>query len=254
MTKRNSIHIMLLISLILLIGHSELWGQGLTREEALQKRAAITQDLSQLIPQGDFTQKGKFYQYIYPRVEGSHLLVGKPLSSNILFEGMEFSELSLSYDIYNDLVFTTQIRRGGNRYLILPTHKLDEFWIDQRHFIRLDPDFSSEELPPGFYQLSYEDKGHKLLTKWKVKRNHYASSVASSKTGQKPYKFVSNNTHYLWVGNVIFPIANKKDLLDAFPDIQGLKEFLKKNKIKLKNPQNEEFIQDLRQILEFLTS
>ena len=254
MIKLPFIKIMLFLAFLPFLDNQKLWGQTLSRGEVLEKRATFTQSLSQLIPQEDFIQKGKSYKYVYPRVQGSHLLASKPLSSKILYEGMEFSHLSVSYDIYNDLVFTTQIHPDGNRYLILPTHKLDEFWIDQRHFIRLDSSPDSSQLIPGYYHLSYDEKGLKLVTKWKVKRNTYASSIASSKAGQKPYKFVSDNTHFLLMENKVYTLSNKKDLQNAFPNLQELKEFMKENKLKLKNPQSDSFLIALREILEFLNS
>ena len=244
----------LLLSICLLTGPIALFSQGIDLQASQQLRASLEQEINSRLSQRDFLLKGKHYQYIYPRIQGSHILRGKPEKGRILFDGIYFAGLTLSYDIYNDLVFSTSIQKEGNRNVVLSSHKLPEFWIDGRHFVRLDSSPDLTLLPPGVYQLAYKKGEEKILVKWKVKVNKYAASVASSKSGQKPYKFIPIHDHLLLKGDAVYPIKKKKDLLEILGNTAEVKSFMKQNRIKLNSPDPDVISKELIQVLSFLNS
>ena len=242
----------LLLSVYLMVGVISLHSQDRDIQAGRQLRASLEQDIKGRLSQRDFLLKGKHYQYVYPRIQGSHLLRGKPEKGKVLFDGISFTGLTLSYDMYNDLIFSTSIQKEGNRNIILSSHKLPEFWIDGYHFIRLDSSPDSSLLLPGFYQLAYEKGDEKILVKWKVKVNRYAPSVASSKSGQKPYKFIPIHDHLLFMGDEVHLIKKKKDLLEILENTAEVKSYMKQNRIKLNSTDPDVISSELIQVLSFL--
>ncbi|MEM6628334.1 MAG: hypothetical protein AAF694_01625 [Bacteroidota bacterium] len=196
-------------------------------------------------------EKGKIYGYVYPRVRGEYLLKSKPDAGKLTYEGLPFVGLTLTYDMYNDLVFLASIGKRGNRYLILNSHKLTEFWIDDRHFYNLAESRDSLRMPPGYYQLVYKKDQTKIWKKWRIKRNRYASSIASADGGQKPFKFVPVHRYYLVREEGIAEINKKKELLIALGEESRVKPFLKSNRIKLKNPQSDVYSKELVKVMDF---
>lgn len=254
MSKRVVFLCILLMGVGLFGGLPTLYSQDLALQKGKELRKTFLQNIKNELPKGDFLLKGKHYQYVYPRVQGSYILRGIPKTGKILFDGLSFSDLTLSYDLYNDLVFSTQIQKEGNRNIILSSHKLDEFWIDQRQFIRMDILSDSISLAPGFYQLAYERGEKRILVKWKMKINKYASSVASSKSGQKPYKFIPVHEHFMHLGDTAHLIKKKKDILEVVENPLEVKAFMKQQNIKLKSPDPDIISGELIQLLNFLSS
>ena len=196
-------------------------------------------------------EKGKVYGYVYPRVRGEYLLKSQPKGGRATYEDLSFSQLTLSYDMYNDLVFTASIGKMGNRYLILNAHKLSEFWVNDRHFLHLTESPTPLLLPPGYYQLIYQQENMTVLKKWQVKMNRYASSIASADGGQKPFKFVSDHKHFLVRNEEVVVVDKKKELLAALGNVSGLKAFMKANRIKLKDNQSEVYSEELVRVLDY---
>ena len=198
-------------------------------------------------------RNGKLYKYYYPRASGQHYLKGAPRTGWVMYHGIRFEEITLSYDLYNQLLFTAEFHQGGNRYLIIPSEQVSEFGWEKMYFIRLNISPDSSILAPGFYQLAYQKGDTQLLVKWRKKLLKYASSRAAAVTGKKPFKFTDDHAWYLVLTGTPYPIKGKKSLEAILGDKKAFKAFRKKHRIKL-NPKSGTFTQELIKILEAFES
>lgn len=183
----------------------------------------------QAIEKNQLISQGKVYGYLYPQASGSHYIMDEKEEGRLVYDGLTYKNMALYYDMYNDLIFFSTKQDGLQRYLILDQQKISAYQIGDLHFIHL---FSSPDtmVKKGLYQLAFEQGAIRLL----VKKRKELIRDAGQMAGQKRYKFVNADVHYLFKQEGLFIIKRKKDLLKAFGNHSELKSFIKKEGIRLK--------------------
>lgn len=165
-----------------------------------------------------------FFNYFLP---GSLSINGKP-----------YANIDISYDIYND-----EIIIPTNHGFILQLNKemVDSFSITYQlktyRFINTQNDSLSEV--NGYVNVLYNGKSA-LYVKYK-------KEVELLAVDDKFDLFFQTHRIYLLKGGIIYQLNGKSDVLKIFGDVKPrIKEFIKKNKIRISKNVPESFISVIR--------
>jgi hypothetical protein len=174
----------------------------------------------------------------------AYLFTRDKLIANLIVNNRLYKNIKLQYDTFkDDLIFvdTSRIINFEFPRIALNKEIIEGFsfyfsgrFYNFRH-LRFSEN-SDKKLTDGFYEVVYEGQT-KLIIK------HL--STFYSKEGLSEYKY--SPERYIWVGDKYHKIKNRKDLLLLFDDhSKEVKEFLRKEGIKVKKAEKERIVEVLK--------
>ncbi len=189
----------------------------------------ITQEYINLLGSEAPIYNGKIYRPFLKLESSSHafFLNNQYLSGSLVYEGLNYQNLNLMYDLVNDQLILLNFDKTGG--IIVPKELVSSFFIDKHHFINIKSDvLNKKDISPGYYQLLYQGEINLLARKTKK------IDEIISPEGIK-YSISQQDKYYLFKDSAYHHIRNQKDLLQILrsnPD-QNL-SFLKKEKLDFK--------------------
>ncbi len=209
----------------------------------------IIPGFSRLIPLNGYQQdttkenqilyNGKMWINLHFYVKGDQFLYSKDfLDGSVTINGKTYKNIGISYDIYNDEIITT-----ANRGLILQLNKemVDSFTVDfgnkTNKFINIPEDNVTGI--SGYVNVLYNGKSG-LYVK-------YRKEIALLALDGKYDLFIQTHRIYLLKDGNVYPINTKKDLLKVLnKDNAQIKDYIKKNRLKVSKKEPASFIPIIR--------
>ncbi|MDX2245860.1 MAG: hypothetical protein SF052_03730 [Bacteroidia bacterium] len=209
--------------------------------------SAAYQIYQQQIPLHQMLRIGRSYEHFYLSTEGNQYLVDPvPRTGELLYEGVWYPEITLNYDIYNELIFVSFTLEGYHRSVILNEKRVGYMNLHGMRFVYLSED-TNKQMPAGIYQEAYAGKAYSFWIKRKKKLNN--NSVNSSNGNR--YKFVQTDLYYLKNGEEVTRFSGKSDLLKTLGSTPEVMAVIRENKLRLK-PGKPEFVQEVTELLRLL--
>jgi|WetSurMetagenome_2_1015567.scaffolds.fasta_scaffold01344_10 hypothetical protein len=182
---------------------------------------------------------GKEWVNRYTAIRGDQFLFSKVfLDGTVTINGKTYSNISLNYDIYND-----QLLIPAKRGIILQLNKeiVDSFTLvlENKTYRFFNTDRDSLQNIKGFVKVLYEGKSS-LYVKYK-------KEIQPLAVEEKYDLFFRTYRVYYVRGNQVDLISSKNELLKVLNDRRDqIKDFLKKNRIKLSKKDPESFVPVIR--------
>jgi len=182
---------------------------------------------------------GKMWRNQYAMVKGDQFLFSTEyLEGSVTINGNSYDNLRINYDIYNDEILTPK-----NRGSIIQLNKemVDSFAMvfagKKYKFVNAQDD--SLPVIKGFVRVVYKGKSA-LYVKYK-------KEIAALAVDDKYDLFFRTYRIYCLKEGQAYPISSKRDLLKILQDDKiRMKEFMKKNKLKVSKMEPESFIPVIR--------
>lgn len=158
--------------------------------------------------------QGILYKEQYRTINAKTKFLGSPEfhQGSLIYDGEPYIGQQLKYDIYGDeLLVKIEDRLGGNTLQLFKEH-VSEFVIENRLFVNIRETGENSGIR-GFYEVSYDNNGIRLLTKHSKKifdRKDRSSLYYEFVDGKKDYVLYYKGRHY--------QIDGKRDLTDIFPE------------------------------------
>lgn len=135
------------------------------------------------------------------------------LSGSVTYEGQDYYDLELKYDLYEDQVLLKLVTSAGGGTLRLLPDRLSSFVLDGHRFIKILPKDTPDINLYGFYEISMVGGQFTLFTKYTKK------SLERKDRRSIYYEFVPGKSEYvLLYKDAYHVIASKKDVVTLFPD------------------------------------
>jgi hypothetical protein len=149
------------------------------------------------------------------------------LQGSVLYGGVLFPDIRLSYDIVKDVVIMKNELKDINFQLI--PERLPYFSVAQHQFIYLSSDSSAADLPAsGFYEELYHGKTAALC-------RHQKTIQMSGKPEENLYIYHQYDFYYLEVNGRYYAIHSERNLLNVFGSDKVLvREFVKKFRLRFR--------------------
>ena len=135
-----------------------------------------------------------------------------------------YSDLYLNYDIYNqDILLKFINNQNAETVIKLPTTAIEEFTIEDKHFIIKQPDYH-------IYQIIRKENVS-IYYKWDKIIEFKGSNDYKNYSFSKPIRRM-----FLQINNNLYQYRNRRTFLKCFePEYQAkIKSFIKENKIRFK--------------------
>ena len=133
--------------------------------------------------------------------------------------GILFENISLQYDIYQQLVTTLFDSGSTVEHISIDNERITWFSFAGLKFIN----YKDGLLPSGIYQEFYAGRQTKILVQ-RVKEK-----VRNDEQRRLYDKFSMNHKIYLLQGDDSYPVRNKKDLMIAVGNDGNVKKYIKSN-------------------------
>jgi len=197
---------------------------------------SLNNEVTDTLKENQVLYNGRIWKNIYHNVEGDQFLFTKSfLPGSVSIRGYQFSDLGIMYDIFNDEILIP-FNKGG----VLQVNKLmvDSFtivYINKKYdFIKLQIDSLD-----SFVNTIYKGKSALYI--------RYTKKIEKSADQGKYDQFYQVNQTLFVKDNKVFPIKGKRDLLNALQDdIESVKDYIKKNRIKITEKNPESFVPVIR--------
>lgn len=182
---------------------------------------------------------GKIWRNIYYLIKEDQFLFSKEfLPGTVSVRGKLFPEVLLKYDIYRDELITP-VDKGV--LLQLNKERIDSFSLSFQNktyrFIKAEED--SVKGDESFYNVLYQGNTALLV--------RYTKKIEKMAVEGKYDKFYQISRIYLDKGNVLFPVAGKKDLMKLMAEHKtAVSAYMKTNKIRVSEKAPESFIPVVR--------
>ncbi|MCX6253592.1 MAG: hypothetical protein NTV31_03850 [Bacteroidia bacterium] len=180
---------------------------------------------------------GRIWRNLYYLVKGNQFLFSKEfLPGSLSINGKTYANIFLKYDIYKDEILTP-VDLGG--ILQLNKEMVDSFSVSYQNktyrFIKMQEDSTGQK---RYFNVLFNGK-----TTIYIKYNKKIDKLAEGEY-DRFYQIVRT---YLVKDNIIFPITGKSDLLKILIENNELiKNYIKKNKLKVSEKVPESFIPVIR--------
>ncbi|MDT0607748.1 hypothetical protein [Croceitalea rosinachiae] len=135
------------------------------------------------------------------------------LSGSVNYEGQDYYDLDLKYDVYDDKVLLKLATSVGGGTLQLFSDRLNSFVIDGHNFIKILPKDTPQINLYGFYEVSMSGTYFTLftkLTKKSFQRNDRSSIYYEFVPGKSEYVLLYDGAYHV--------IGSKKDVTKLFPN------------------------------------
>ena len=185
---------------------------------------------------------GKYHNDYYKGVNGHPYydeIIWK--MGSIVYENEQYDSVEIKYDIYSDLLLIKYIdQKGYIRPIQLYSTKVNAFKINGHQFINLRRDTAEDHLY-GFYDLLLEGEIASVLVKRRKEIDQ--STTLTSLENQ----FVVNDILYIRIEYSFYEVKKRKSILDILSDKKSeLKTYLKQNKKRFKNDQENELLEAVK--------
>jgi hypothetical protein len=143
------------------------------------------------------------------------------LPGSVLYNGVLFPDIRLSYDLFRDVVIMKNDVKDVT-FELLP-ERLPYFVVAEHRFLYLGSDSSAVNFPgTGFYEELYHGKATALCRREKTIQ--MAGKAEENLSIYRQYEF-----YYLEVNGRYYPIHSERNLLNIFgSDKVAMREFVKK--------------------------
>lgn len=158
----------------------------------------------------------------------------------VLIDDTRYEELELKYNMYEDIVLLKNKTGGAiipNQSFIQEFHLEDSLGVDHKFIkIRFGDDKIYAEDMSGFFELLYDGENTFI-----VKRKKYMqpADYTGAYSANKPYdEFRESASEYYWIdklGKITEFNKGKKNVLRALNDDGELAQFVREEKLALKN-------------------
>jgi hypothetical protein len=191
------------------------------------------------IKEDQILYNGKLWHNIYNNVKGDQFLFSKDfLQGSLTISGKSCKDVIINYDIYNDEIIT--ITNHGSM-LQLNKEMVDSFTLDFEYktyrFINTQED--SLAGIKGYVNVLYKGKSALYIK--------YKKEIQLLAVDDKYDLFFQTYRIYFVKEGIVYQINNKKDLLKVlYEDKVQLKEFMKKNKLKISKSAPDSFVPVIR--------
>lgn len=158
---------------------------------------------------------------------------------SVNYSGQEFHNIEIKYDVFGDELILKQLDRLGGGGLQLIKSNIRSFQIDGTSFVNVT-DISADSGASGFYELLWQEGGHRLLAK------HQKKDFLRKDRRALYYEFIDDQKKYMLdMAGKYFALDRKKDLVEVFPVLKKqIDSFYQKNK-RLRNNQPDIFMINL---------
>lgn len=182
---------------------------------------------------------GRIWRNLFFHIQGDQFLFSNEfLSGSLSISGKSFPNLLLKYDVFNDEIL---IPIDSGRILQLNKELVDSFYLvfqnKTYHFRKIQED--NLKRLQSFVNVLYEGK-----TSLYIK---YSKRIDRSSNEGKYDSFYQMNRIIFVNDNVLYTITDKSDLLEVLKNDKVLiRDFMKKNKLKVSKKEPESFVPVLR--------
>jgi hypothetical protein len=182
---------------------------------------------------------GKEWHNLYSNVQGDQFLFTKDyLTGSVSINGISCKNIRINYDIYNDELITPT-----NHGTILKLNKemVDSFTLDFAFKTYRFVNTQYDSLPgiKGYINILYKGKAS-LFVKYK-------KEIQLLAVDDKYDLFYQTDKIYFVSNGIVHQISSKNDLLRAlYKDKTPIKDFIKRNKLRLSKKIPESFIPVIR--------
>jgi hypothetical protein len=138
------------------------------------------------------------------------------LSGSVNYGGESYFHLELKYDVYEqEVLVKLQNRKSGEVVIKLVKNKIDNFYIGDHKFVKIEDNRSGVVEMTGFYEVSVQSSFFTFFTKHqKIKRDVFHE-------GNIFHEFIdAKNKYVLLYKKKYHFIKNKKDLINIFPKLK----------------------------------
>jgi hypothetical protein len=183
--------------------------------------------------------KGKVWRNLYSNVKGDQFLFSKDyLPGSLTMNGKSFKNLSINYDIYNDEIITPT-----NQGSILQLNKemVDSFTLIFEYKTYRFKNTLEDSLTgiKGYVNVLYKGKSA-LYVKYK-------KEIQLLAVDDKYDLFYETYRIYFLKDGIVYQLTNKSDLLKIlYQDKTRIKDFIKKNKLRISKKVPESFFPVIR--------
>lgn len=195
-------------------------------------------NLPDTLKENQLLYNGRIWKNIYFNVEGDQFLFTKSfLSGSVSIRGNKFPDLSIMYDIFNDEIIIP-FSSGG-------VIQLNKQMVDSFSIVYLNKKYNFSKVTidsiEGYAHTIYKGKSALFI--------RYTKKIEKSADQGKYDKFYQVNQTLFLRDNKVYPVANKRDLLNVIQaDRDVVKDFIKKNRIKISGKDPESFVPVIRYI------
>jgi hypothetical protein len=145
----------------------------------------------------------------------------------LVFEGNEFKNVALAYDITKDKVLTESYNYN---FLALSSEKVNSFSIYGKLFVRIENESVKNSLPrDGFYEVLYNGNTRVIALYEKQRQQKFE--------GRQLYMYFDQKTRYFILQKgIYYPVKSKASILKVLEEQkQSLRSLIKKNKVDFGN-------------------
>lgn len=194
-------------------------------------------DISQRPPlkEDQILYNGKVWHNLYFSVQGDQFLFSKDyLQGSLTVNGKSYKDISLSYDIYTDEIITPS---NNGSILQLNKEMVDSFTLNFLYKTYRFKNTLGDSLPgiKGYVNILYKGKSA-LYVK-------YRKEIQLLAVDDKYDLFLESFRIYFLKDGIPYQLTSKSDLLKILSsDKIQIKDFIKKNKLKISKKMPESFV------------
>ncbi len=219
---------------ISLIGIAQEASAQHKEEDILFFQSVTTSVLSSAyLPKGRILSGAEYTSLNYNPSKGHPFFLNSYFTSaNIVYEGLEYTNIPLLYDLVQDQVVIGDVNRP-NLMVVLDKAKISQFQVQGHLFVYVQPSESTNTLFKAGHLESLNNGEVKVL----VQRTKTPSGRESETNVIITFK--EKNTYFLLKDNTYYPIRSKKDAFKVLADRKReLQQFVKQeNGSFSKNPE-----------------
>lgn len=179
---------------------------------------------------------GRAYDNPYRVRNGNHqfLATSDYTEGIVLYDGQQYADVSLRYDIYHDILMFRPKNLSNNIGTVLEKDRVASFTINSKNFVNLNDITSKPDFVSGYYETCFEGKNATLLAKHhKFRKEKHGEGVTYEEFSDDPNFILSK-------GGSFFKVNSKSEITAIFPEqkdrirdfYQKERDLEKKDKIK----------------------
>jgi hypothetical protein len=207
-------------------------------QSGAERIASILQQKDQ-VKDNQLLYNGKSWHNLYSYIKGDQFLYSKDLlSGSVSMNGKSYKDLNISYDIYNDEIITPTPQGS---IIKLNNEMVDSFTLVFGYKTYRFKNTRQDSLTDlkGYVNVLYAGKSS-LYVKYK-------KEIQLLAVDDKYDLFFQTYHVYFLKDGIVYPLTNKSGLLKILAQDKILiKDFIKKNKVKISKKNPESFIPVLR--------
>jgi hypothetical protein len=210
---------------------------GINPEKQINSHSKISDQ--DTVKERQLLYNGIIWTNRYHRIEGDQFLFsGFFMPGTISINGKTFQKVRIKYDILADEIITPV---NSEDILQLNKEMIDSFTISFEDKIYRFTNIRNDTLRglTGYVNMLY-----KGFSSFYVK---YTKSVSPSFTLKSDGSFIQNHMMYLVKDNLVYPVNGTKTLFRVLnADKEQIRNYIKKNKLKISNKNPESFVPVIR--------